>query len=235
MSEMIKEKPLEAVETALELRLEAYNILKHLFLAEPTMELLNELKQKNSIGNFPFLQESNPIRDGVEQIESYFNSDFLDEKGTFDSLHWDYTRMFIGPNELPAPLWGSAYLNKDRLLFQQETLQVRGMYLKYHFLPNNYLIVADDHLGMELDFMYQLTRLLKDALKNKNQEQINELLTNQLNFLQEHLLSWIPAFHRDMKTAAATEFYRGAADLLLGFLVIDKMLLQEIKETLLVH
>ncbi|MCD8511914.1 MAG: molecular chaperone TorD family protein [Bacillus sp. (in: Bacteria)] len=235
MSEMIKEKPLEAVETALELRLEAYNILRNLFLSEPSVELLQELREKNSIANFPFLMESAPIKDGVEQIESYFNTDFLDEKGTFDSLHWDYTRMFIGPATLPAPLWGSAYLNKERLLFQEETLKVRGMYLKYHLLPDNYLVEADDHLGMELDFMYQLTRLMKDALKNKDTERVNDIIQSQLAFLQDHLLSWVPAFHKDMKTSAATEFYRGVADLLLGFLVIDKVLLNEIKDTLVVH
>lgn len=62
--------------------------------------------------------------------------------------------MFIGPRELPAPPWESSYLNEDKLLFQEETLQVRMSYLKYNFIPKNYPHEADDHIALELDFMY---------------------------------------------------------------------------------
>ncbi|PAD62443.1 hypothetical protein CHH79_17835 [Bacillus siamensis] len=35
----------------------------------------------------------------------------------------DYTRLFIGPNSLHAPLWGSVYLDRKHSLFEEQTLQ----------------------------------------------------------------------------------------------------------------
>ncbi|AUJ78804.1 molecular chaperone TorD family protein [Bacillus siamensis] len=35
----------------------------------------------------------------------------------------DYTQLFIGPNSLHAPLWGSVYLDRKHSLFKEQTLQ----------------------------------------------------------------------------------------------------------------
>ncbi|MCB8816455.1 molecular chaperone TorD family protein [Desulfosporosinus shakirovi] len=73
----------------------------------------------------------------------------------------EYTRLFIGPTKLPVPPWESVYVSKERLLFQESSLKVRQRqcYLNYNFLPAKYRSEADDHIALELDFMYNLSSL----------------------------------------------------------------------------
>lgn len=48
------------------------------------------------------------------------------------------------------------------------------------------------------------------------------LLTTQQNFLEDHLLSWVPMMTADMKRFAKTDLYQGLAYLTDGFLNTDK-------------
>ena len=40
----------------------------------------------------------------------------------------EYTRLFVGPAALPAPVWESPYRTKELTLFQENTLSVRAAY-----------------------------------------------------------------------------------------------------------
>ena len=53
-------------------------------------------------------------------------------------------------------------------------------------------------------------------------------LRDSRKFLQEHLTKWISDFSRDIQKYALTEFYRGAAIILKGFIFEDLNLLNEI-------
>ena len=112
----------------LELRSFAYDVLRQVFLQEPTKDLLQSIEKGQYLREFPFIHENFHIEEGVKNVTVFFKEHDIDE--IYDQLHWDYTRMFIGPYELPAPLWESAYVNDERLLFQSETLVVRQAYLK---------------------------------------------------------------------------------------------------------
>ena len=47
-------------------------------------------------------------------------------------------------------------------------------------------------------------------------------LAKQKEFLETHLLNWVPQMAADMKRFAKTDFYRGLACMLEGFLTLDK-------------
>ena len=95
---------------------------------------------------------------------------------TVDELRSDYTRLFIGPNKLR--LLGISTCMKNAC-FQKETLMVRRAYLKYHFLPKRYGHEADDHLGLELDFVYQLGLLALGAFQEQRFERYLSILHDQ--------------------------------------------------------
>ena len=40
-------------------------------------------------------------------------------------IHLEYNRLFIGPSKLPAPAWGSVYLDPENVIFGIETLELR--------------------------------------------------------------------------------------------------------------
>jgi TorA maturation chaperone TorD len=216
----------------LECRLITFDVLKQTFLVEPTLEFLSRFQKEDLADIFPFASESEYISKGVNCLENFISSNDLSSKTVHNDLHWDYTRMFIGPYELPAPPWESVYLNEERLLFQEGTLNVRRAYLKYFFLPKDFGHEADDHLGLELDFMFQLTKLAIDELKIGNFVEYHKILEDQKAFLEEHLLKWVPAFSEKVVESAHTDFYRGMALILKGFLLLDLKALYELLDIL---
>jgi TorA maturation chaperone TorD len=220
---------LTEMQDLLELRTFAYDILRTVFLAEPTKEGIGQL-HKGMIEHFPFKEEHSLLREGIDQVNHYLK--YYERDEDFDALHWDYTRMFIGPSKIPCPIWESSYLNKEGLLFQEETLQVRTIYLKNQLMSLQNGREPEDHLGLELDFMYQLSNLATDLLKDKNVKQLHSNLRDQQRFLKEHLLTWNHLFCENVNNHAETDFYKGMAKILNGFLNIDKYCLEELLDTL---
>nr|WP_295974835.1 molecular chaperone TorD family protein [uncultured Bacillus sp.] len=216
----------------LEERLYAYDLLRKTFLEEPVKDFCQLLLDYDVIRSFPFSNESQRIKKGVDQVQRYLESNQLSEEETYQDLHWDYTRLFIGPRSLPSPPWESAYLNKERLLFQKETLEVRKFYLKYDFLPKYFGTEADDHVGLELDFMY---RLCQESILTYQSNDTNHYfitIQDQMAFLERHLASWIPRFSQDVYHHAETDFYKGMTSILKGFIELDGLALKELNGTL---
>lgn len=228
---VIERRSVEQSIPLLEIRIFAYDLLRRTFLIEPSTNYLETIH--SVIENFPFANENSSIRAGVDQVLVYLAKNNVLESKVQDRLHCDFTRMFIGPHSLDAPPWESAYLSKERLLFQEETLQARRKYLKYGFVPSNYGHEADDHLGLELDFMYQLSNRTLERVKEADTESSSypDILIDQKVFLEEHLLRWVPDFAEDMAKSAQTEFYVGMAKILQGFLEIDIKALAELLDT----
>lgn len=222
----------EGIETLLEARLFGYDLLRKAFIEEPSKDFIQLLREKGVLSSLFFASESESIQDGIETVNGYLQERDALKEEEYQKLHWDYTRMFIGPYKLPAPPWESAYLNEDRLLFQKETLEVRRSYLKYSFLPKHYLHEADDHLGLELDFMYHLTEMVLEKIKEKSLDEAQEMLTDQGAFLDEHLLRWALDLAEDIAKNAETDFYVGMAKILKGFLTIDREAINELLEEL---
>lgn len=210
----------EAISNYLEIRLVAYDILRRTFLEEPKKDFVNML-QKGYLDSFPFINESDTIKEGVNIVSSFFQNYHVDD--IFETLHWDYTRMFIGPYQLEAPLWASSYLNKDQLLFQTETMMVRQLYAKYFLEQYSIWREPDDHLGLELDFLYQLNLLLMEKIEEKEKE---EIIRDQIDFLDNHLLLWVPQLRIKVEESAKLEFYRGTVKILHGFLEMDSAVLK---------
>jgi TorA maturation chaperone TorD len=220
-------RSLASLRPLLEIRASAYDLLRLTFLAEPTRELVGSLKGGAMLRDFPFMDESVELAKGAGEAADWMSRPQADSDEFYEELHWDYTRMFIGPYELPAPAWESAYCNEERLLFQKETLEVRRAYLRYGYLPKEFGREADDHLGLELDFMFQLSAMAVDRADAEDWAGLADVLRDQKGFLDEHLLQWVPQWSRDVVRSAQTGFYRGMAQVLQGFLGIDREALDE--------
>lgn len=222
-----KEQMQDALRLLLEERTVAYDLLRIVFQAEPSREFVQTLAEDPLTSIFSFADGEQSILTGCNQVSNYFADINVIDEQEYQRLHWDYTKMFIGPHELIAPPWESAYTSKERLLFQEITLQVRKAYLKHHFIPKQYLHEADDHIGLELDFMYLLAKQTLEALQKDDLETTLSLLGEQRGFLQQHLRIWIPRFADKIIDGADTDFYRGMANVLKGMVVVDENILEE--------
>jgi putative dimethyl sulfoxide reductase chaperone len=210
----------------------AYDIFRRFFIEEPSREYVKHFIQQNMIDLFPFQEESEGISDGVKKIKAYlskFNPGIIEKH--FEDLHWDYTKMFIGPFEIQASPWESVYVRQDKLLFQKTTMDVRKLYHKYGYHTGTNNIEADDHIGLELDFMYHLNQLSIQSGETKTEttiQEVNYLLMEQQQFIDNHLALYVPQLTTKMNEHAETEFFKGMAELLHHFLIIDSNVLKEL-------
>ena len=198
-----------------------YQILHTLFLEPTNQDLLFDLGR---VGNFEELKE---FHEGGEILASFFAQFTTIEK--VDAEREEYRRLFIGPGELVAPPWESYYRSKERLLFEEWTLQVRELYHQFGLQYIREKNEPDDHLLLELEFMIFLIEL---NLQASESEKIREMITIQINFINEHLTIWIPEFCKRVMDSTHSALYLGAAMLLEDFLNFDLTSLLEIKEAL---
>ena len=140
---MTVEMASEELETALSARRYMYAALQSLFGNEPSSERLQAI-------SLPLLREASAVLGigGADELSEAIEIASTD----LEKLKGEYTRLFIGPNELPAPLWESVYVTKERILFHRRTLEVRNFYRSEGLIPQMYPSVADDHIALELDF-----------------------------------------------------------------------------------
>ncbi|GEL09202.1 TorD/DmsD family molecular chaperone [Salisediminibacterium halotolerans] len=230
---------LQKMEELLHIRVQQYDFLRQALLAEPTEEWLYLLRKSGYFNDVPFADEEPFLKRGADLITNTLAAHPDEDKRLFNQLHWDFTRLFIGPFQLPAPPWASAYKSEERMLFQEEAVQVRKAYSKYGYASSRYQAgdestgrpsrEPEDHIGYELDFMYRLAVRAKDAWKRNEKSEFAELIRDQSFFLHQHLLTWSAAFAGDLREQAATEFYQGLADVLEQTLHLDEMLLADAK------
>ena len=205
-----------------------YTFLKNLFFVEPEKSYLQGLLKEDHVSDFPYSRYNEKIKTGLDGLKKSLEDMDLDNENVISKLRWDYTRMFIGPDSLPAPPWESSYVNKDKLLFQEETLQVRRSYLKYNFVGSNYPHEADDHIALELDFMSKLSvKVIESIEANKELENILEILIDQKSFLEEHLNKWVFEFAKKIKECAETDYFIFISDILMEFIKEDCKSLDE--------
>ena len=83
-------------------------------------------------------------------------------------------------------------------------------------------------MALELEFEQILANHTVEALRRGDEDEAAALLTTQQNFLEDHLLSWVPMMTADMKRFAKTDLYQGLAYLTDGFLNTDKAFLDDV-------
>ena len=222
----------EAVELLLSNRLFLYSLMHKLFGREPDEELLNILTDEHTGEAFGLLsEEEKDIMDRTavflgEIREEKQNPAFLEEAKD------EYTRLFIGPMSLVAPPWESVYGQKDAMLFQESTLEVRNTYRQYGLIPEGYPHVADDSLALELHFMALLAKRSLDAFYAGENGELNTALRGSSEFLKKHLLVWVPKFLERMKGAKTNILYPQMCLVLDEFLRKDAETVKEVLQAM---
>jgi putative dimethyl sulfoxide reductase chaperone len=174
---------------------EACGLLGSMYLCKPDRETLDSWRALLSEAVPDILSD---LKDTLDKIDMTSDSELED-------LLWEYTRLFIGPYQLPCPPWESVYTSPKRLMMQEAYNEVRDYYNKAGLTVNNQGIMAD-HIGAELNF---LAVVLQKAHSDPKKEQYYRDLTR--GFLDEHVTKWIPQFARDMEDAADLSFYKTLA------------------------
>lgn len=201
-------------------RKNVYQLLHFLFQEPVYYNALLEVRDKGNIRELAELHEGG-------KILGYFFNNLKNQNIKYE--HEEYQRLFLGPGPICAPPWESFYRSKEHLLFEEWTYQVRKEYHRYGltFIRENN--EPDDHLLLELEYMLFLVNA---CLRRMETDALHELIEDQISFIENHLMVWVPLFCQRVIDHSNSQLYTGAAMLLTDFLDFDLDTLHEVKEAL---
>lgn len=184
--------------------------------------LQHEVNRRDSyklVSSYYYLPEENTIETlaGLEEalgrlcVEAAEHVANMREETDIEHLTLDYSRLFVGPFELLAPPYGSVYLESERRVMGDSTMDVKNRYRDIGLDLSQTLKEAPDHIAIELEFMYYLIFKEIEAIEKAEFESAMDYLRMQKAFLKDHLGAWVPEFADEVEKNASTDFYKGLA------------------------
>ena len=137
-----------------------------------------------------------------------------------DDLAADYADLYLNHGLQTSPL-ESVWLDEEGLTHQAPMFEVREYYQRHGLGSAAWRVRSDDHLCLQLEF---LAFLFEQAAAEDDPTQT---MAETANFLDEHLLRWIPEFGLRTARRCATPFYAGLGLLTAGYVEELRQLLEE--------
>ncbi len=207
-------------------RAQAYGMLARLFREEVDLATLRELQGMR----FPTATGNATVDEGYHQLFEYLRRAWED---SVTELAIDYVRTFIGHgvNGYSAAYpYESVYTSERRLLMQEARAEVLAT-LRENELKRGDWNEAEDHIALELEFMQRMALRAAEALADGAEDEAVAYLRTSYEFLENHLLNWVPMLVTDMRLHSKTLFYQGLGQLTLGTIEEDGAVLRELLDS----
>lgn len=175
-------------------------------------DLLNDKARglRPALTLFPFwretLVESGMLPSDIFRLHTGLSNlvDGLDDALIGEAMS-DYNRFFISA-DAPVPMWESLWLSSEKILFTEETEQVRALFHRFNMPLVRFRYEAEDHLGYELAFAGALFD--KVYAPGTLQADVHETSAALHDFLQDHLLRWGPEALEAAETHAHSPLWK---------------------------
>ena len=197
-------------------RINIYALISRITMSEIDEGLLKSIEEdENMLSFFPTFKdwEKRKKLDKKELIEKYLNVDF--------------TNLFL----LHLIPYESFYTREDQMLETGGENPIQAIFNAFEFKVqlDKARVMAADHIGVELEFMYELCKAELKALEANDLKMAEQLSQLQYGFMKDHILEWMPMFLLNVKSEAGTAFYFDVADLALEFIMSDFEYLTQLK------
>lgn len=206
----------------MENRATMYDFLSRIYKVEVDEEFLSELKQTH----YPQNTGNESIDEAYRRIHAFL---CRARENTLNTLAVDYARIFLGCGSLDAEAaypFESVYTSPKHLTMQDARDEVLAIYRSEGFGKSSLWKEPEDHIAVELEFIKALSLKTKASIDGKDAKEAFRLVETQLNFIENHITTWLPRFVDDVKTYAKKDFYPAFADLTLAYLQEDVALLK---------
>jgi TorA maturation chaperone TorD len=197
-------------------RINIYALISRITMGEIDEGLLKSIEEdENMLSFFPTFKdwEKRKKLDKKDLIEKYLNVDF--------------TNLFL----LHLIPYESFYAREDQMLETGGENPIQAIFNAFEFKVqlDKARVMAADHIGVELEFMYELCKAELKALEANDLKMAEQLSQLQYGFMKDHILEWMPMFLLNVKSEAGTAFYFDVADLALEFIMSDFEYLTQLK------
>jgi TorA maturation chaperone TorD len=122
----------------------------------------------------------------------------------------------------------SVHTSAERLMMQDARDEVLALYRSEGFEKADGWKDNEDHIALELAFEKVLCDAALAALEAGDRELCAAKLEAQRNFLNDHLLNWVPLLTGSMERFCRTDFYRAVSLLTYGYLHEDRGFLDDL-------
>lgn len=194
-------------------------VLSKTIQSDPAREWLQPLIDEDIFSESPMESNHPDVASGLQLLQTWAqeSGESISDEG-LTALKADYVRLFVGLGKTIAPPWESVHLNEQRMIFQEQTLQVREWYRSFGVESEKLYREPDDHIGLELSFLAHLATLGLQALEENDENKFERTVQAQCQFISEHPLKWAPHWCQLVEENAKTDFYRGLAKVIRGTL-----------------
>lgn len=204
-------------------------LLGRLLYGMPDRDLFARVVEERLFESIPFVDGSQ-ARQPQDLLLAWTNNcatPFSDND--FEAVRVDYTRLFVGAQKVAAPLWESVHFSRERMVFQERTLQVRAAYRAYNLEVEGFQHEPDDHLASELLFAAHLARIAKEKLDAGDEEGFERVVSDQYDFLEEHPNSWVEGWRDLILEKSNSNLYRGLSMLIVQACKESALFAKELK------
>ncbi|WP_457746039.1 TorD/DmsD family molecular chaperone [Sulfurimonas sp.] len=199
-------------------RINIYALLSRLLMSEVDEGLLKSIEaDENMLAFFP------TYKDWARREE--FNTKELIKQ----FLDVDFTNLFL----LHLIPYESFYMREDQMMETGGDNPVQAIFNAFEFNVelDKARVMSADHIGIELEFMYELCKAELKALEDGNTKIATEIAQLQYGFMRDHVVEWAPMYLMNVKSEAATAFYYDLADFAIEFILSDFEYLSELNES----
>lgn len=218
---MMPSQNIAAPSSLAEVRCNIYDFLSILLLKPPSEKLLASLCEPELLANLEeIFGEATLVH--FREFLKYFPANM---EGTIQ----EYNDLFIVPlGEYVTP-YEAVYREQrevegkplNGLLMGKTTVAVQESYRQANVRVTEDFLELPDHAGLEISFMGHLCKKQVEAMNQADSKQVEKFLQMQKNFLQEHLILWIPGLCARIRENAHGPFYKGVAGLLEAFMLLE--------------
>lgn len=114
------------------------------------------------------------------------------EQKSLEDLKIGHAKLFVGPFDLLAPPYGSVYLDSERRIMGDSTMEALNIYRQAGLNPDPDFKEPPDHITTELEFIYYLTAKYLSS-------EDSQWLELRRQFIDEHLNKWVNQFAKKVK------------------------------------
>lgn len=134
---------------------------------------------------------------GTAQHALQLMSDSLQTEEGERSVHEDYRRLFVGPQRLLVPPWGSVWMDGEYALWGKSTVKLRA-WMRGHGIRLSCDNEPEDHVGYVLLLCAHMAAVDPEAMGD---------------LLERYVRAWVPDYLEAVVESLPGSFYAGVAEL----------------------
>lgn len=200
-----------------EKRAEIYWWLSSLFAKELTEESLQQYHSAEIRSFLTGLGENPHLKPAIDKLVDALNR-LIDREDAQLELAADFCDLFLKSDKDSALPYASIYIGKSGLLNDQPAADMEKLMTEHGIEVDKGLNEPADHLAIELDFLGNLIIRSNELEQERHME---DAFIEQEEFIQQHLLSWVPQFSKKCEALDEFGFYSATSLLLIAFLELD--------------